>query len=65
MMICKADFEELFPHVFAACPQTPAKRSKDASLARWENEGGGLAPGLAPLGAIWLQFAGFTRQPRV
>lgn len=42
MMICKADFEELFPHVFAASPPAPAKCSKDASLSGWENEGRGL-----------------------
>ena len=42
MMICKADFEELFPHVFATSPPAPAKGNKDASLSRWENEGRGL-----------------------
>ncbi|SMX48783.1 hypothetical protein [Maliponia aquimaris] len=58
MMICKADFEELFPHLFQPDPApapapapalAPASRrmARSASvecLARWENEGGTVQP---------------------
>ena len=64
MMICKADFEELFPHVFAASPPPPAKRSKDASLARGETAEAGLAPRLVRLDPIWLQLVGLGHRPR-
>ena len=44
MMICKADFDELFPNLFAedsrTRPQTIAKGPNDTSLRRWEDDGG-------------------------
>ena len=50
MMICKADFEELFPHIFApdsrpsVAPGSGVKPGV-ASIARWEDDGGRtLAP---------------------
>jgi len=45
MMICKADFEELLPHLFApeAHPviETPLLPS-DACIARWHDDGGSV-----------------------
>ena len=44
MILCKADFEELFPARFDAGPglaqQTRTIRSLDVSIARWEDDGG-------------------------
>jgi hypothetical protein len=44
MMICKADFEELFPHLFTVAqrthPKTIVKRPNEACLRRWEDDGG-------------------------
>lgn len=44
MMICKADFEELFPESFAPEPQLSPKvkahQSSAESLGRWEDDGG-------------------------
>lgn len=48
MMICKADFEDLFPHLFqpqpAPVPARAAKPQALACIARWENEGGRTGP---------------------
>lgn len=41
MMICKADFEELFPEIFPSEPCN-APKAKVACLARWED---GKTPG--------------------
>lgn len=50
MMICKADFEELFPHLFQPEPAPVARKmARPASaecLARWENEGGATLPAI-------------------
>ncbi|RKF14765.1 hypothetical protein D6850_07755 [Roseovarius spongiae] len=42
MMICTADFQELFPETFA-----PGRRD-DAHIARWEDDGGATPPAPAP-----------------
>ena len=48
MMICKADFEDLFPHLFKPEPTLPArKKAKTPSascIARWEDDGGRSKP---------------------
>ena len=48
MMICKADFQDLFPETFPADPEADAKPAarppNRPGLARWEDEGGRLAP---------------------
>ena len=48
MMICKADFEDLFPDLFQSEPE-PAARRKIVppgadSIARWEDDGGRPLP---------------------
>lgn len=44
MMICKADFEELFPDLFqpepAPATHQTAKPPSTACIARWEDDGG-------------------------
>lgn len=40
MMICKADFEELFPETFRKQEDHPAGGPDAASLSRWEDDGG-------------------------
>lgn len=42
MMLCKADFEELFPELFEQPRRTPALPSADC-VARWEDDGGAPA----------------------
>lgn len=48
MMICKADFEELFPDLFQPepNPDTPrmAKPANARCIARWEDDGGRSLP---------------------
>lgn len=50
MMICRADFEELFPECFAS--DTPKRGEtkpvgpSDTCMARWEDDGGRIAQGL-------------------
>ncbi|SEN99523.1 hypothetical protein SAMN05216227_10382 [Pseudorhodobacter antarcticus] len=50
MMICKADFEELFPEIFGSEPRlSPKPKVHQPSvecLGRWEDDGGDL--GAAP-----------------
>ena len=52
MMICKADFEELFPEIFAPesrnGPKTTALQPNAECLVRWEDGGGRLDAVLAP-----------------
>lgn len=58
MMICKADFQDLFPETFPADPEADAKPAarppNRPGLARWEDEGGRLAPASAsdPVGRL-------------
>ncbi len=43
MMICRADFEDLFPHLFAPKARPVAKKvqiQKVACIARWKDDGG-------------------------
>lgn len=41
MMICKADFEELFPDLFRPTDIEPSAAKPSAKcLARWEDDGG-------------------------
>jgi len=42
MMLCKADFEELFPELFKQNPRAAAQPSVDC-VARWEDDGGAPA----------------------
>ena len=46
MMVCKADFEELFPEVFKPegrdAERTAPAGARPACIARWEDEGGAL-----------------------
>jgi len=48
MMICNADFEELFPALFrpASAPASAARQpAPDANcIARWEDDGGRIVP---------------------
>ena len=44
MMICKADFEELFPETFPARHDERAGQPNPDCLARWEDDGGRTAP---------------------
>ncbi len=46
MMICKADFEELFPECFASQIQIrhEAAAPSQACIARWEDDGGFYGP---------------------
>ena len=64
MMICKADFQELFRDLFAANPVDGLHPEVDAlavgGLARWQSDGGPLwplAPNLVAFGACWDRFA--------
>ena len=44
MMLCKADFEEIFPELFEPnqrpLSETPVETSSPACIARWEDDGG-------------------------
>lgn len=41
MMICRADFEELFPETFRPTPKSDSGQSRtEECLARWEKDGG-------------------------
>lgn len=51
MMICRADFEELFPDVFPA--KRGKKRASAVTLARVEDNGG--QPGAGPLLPLIVQ----------
>lgn len=45
MMICKADFEELFPHLFTREAQPKIETTlvpTDACIARWYDDGGSI-----------------------
>jgi len=48
MMICKADFAELFPHLFLPEPAPAAHPMASAPpvecMARWEDDGGRILP---------------------
>lgn len=64
MMICKADFQELFRDLFAANPVGGLHPEVDAlavgGLARWQSDDGPLwplAPNLVAFGACWDRFA--------
>jgi hypothetical protein len=65
MMICKADFQELFPDIFAAAPVNQPSAAppgqEDPAKLRWV-----LAPNLVAFGAFWAPFAkmGFGWQQR-
>ena len=52
MMICNADFEDLFPHLFKPEPAFAARQkttSPSAScIARWEDDGGQSKPATRP-----------------
>ncbi len=54
MMICKADFQELFPDLFAVDPVDRLHPKPDVlakgGLARWGNDGGQSGPLTAPRG---------------
>jgi len=40
-MICRADFEELFPEIFRPTPMSGSRQSPtEECLARWEDDGG-------------------------
>ncbi|MEP3687498.1 MULTISPECIES: hypothetical protein [Sulfitobacter] len=57
MMLCRADFEELFPEMFE--PQvsaTPAAPSDDC-VARWEDDGGAPAPVVWKRSKSWRGYA--------
>ena len=56
-MLCRADFEELFPEMFE--PQvsaTPAAPSDDC-VARWEDDGGAPAPVVWKRSKSWRGYA--------
>jgi hypothetical protein len=65
MMICKADFQELFPDIFQAAPvnQPPGAPPHQDGPAE---PGWVLAPNLVAFGAFWAPFAkaGFGWQQR-
>ena len=46
MMLCKADFEDIFPDLFkpnhCALTETPVAANSRECIARWEDEGGRL-----------------------
>ena len=45
MMLCKADFEELFPELFPRENQATLSPAPSADcVARWEDDGGTVAP---------------------
>lgn len=47
MMLCKADFEEIFPELFkptkCALAETSVAANHPACIARWEDEGGRIS----------------------
>lgn len=49
MMICKADFEELFPECFTSQIQIRRETAapSQACIARWEDDGGRFGPAIA------------------
>lgn len=42
-MLCKADFEELFPELFEQQPRAAATQTSVDCVARWEDDGGAPA----------------------
>lgn len=63
MMLCKADFEELFPEVFAPerhrAERTAPAGNRPVCIARWEDDGGALRRGA---GASRTPVSGFVRR---
>ncbi|TCO68705.1 hypothetical protein [Rhodovulum euryhalinum] len=55
MMICKADFEELFPDLFGPKDIEPLAATPSARcLARWEDDGGRtISANIIPLPRRW------------
>lgn len=53
MMICNADFEELFPALFRPAPVSasamPQPAPNASCIARWEDDGGRIAPSALPI----------------
>lgn len=62
MMLCKADFEEIFPKLFKPnqrpLAETPAAANSPACIARWEDDGGRLSDKMRRRDAPVFQTAG-------
>lgn len=69
MMISKADFEELFPHLFkpepAAVPRQMATPPRANCIARWEDDGGLNEPSARPRRAAGRRSQYVSDMPRL